>query len=297
MSRASRPVSGPYARSMFVPQSPDRVPRDQVDGGAPEATTGHARGGHPGRRAGDADQRIEFGRADLEIVAQAGVTGRPQLADGREVAGGERLRGGQHAGVLGDHVARPAERDVVEGGTAAGEEVQVDVAQRVDVGVQLREDGHRLLALRPAIVVGRPGGQLMGHARVDDDELVGRQGQRDLAPGQVAAIEEERRAGDPMRRGELIHEPGSHPDVAVLRTLADAGQRQRVHLRPRRPGEGPGRGQLQRGGRREAGALRQVGRQDAREGGERLTGPLELERRARQVVDPVVLWRADAARA
>ena len=130
---------------------------------------------------------------------------------------------------------------------------------------------------------------------MDDDELVGRQGQLDLAPGQVAAIEEERRSSDAVGDGELVHQARPHTHVAVLRALAGASEGQGIDLGSGRPGEGPRGGQLQRRRRREAGALRQIGGQHAGEGRQRLAGPFELEGGAGQVVDPVVPGAADPA--
>ena len=79
------------------------------DDAAAEAGSGQAR---PERSGGDEllDEHVELGSRDAEVVAQARVALAEQPSERVEVAVGERTCGGQHALVLGHHVA--AERIV-----------------------------------------------------------------------------------------------------------------------------------------------------------------------------------------
>ena len=144
--------------------------------------------------------------------------------------------------------------------------------------------GDRPLTVGPAgVVLRRP--ERPGHARVRHDQHeIG--GQRHGSMLERPTVQEDGRAGDAARRGELIHQAAHDSDVAVLGPLGDPGQVERVDPRTVRPGQGPGRGQLERGRRRQARRDRDRARQHTVEPAGRETGGRHLERRPGHVVDP-----------
>ncbi len=57
----------------------------------------------------------------------------------------------------------------------------------------------------------------------------------DRPPLERATVEEDGRSRHAAGRGELVHEPALHADVAVLGSLADTSETHRVHSRRHRP--------------------------------------------------------------
>ena len=76
----------------------------QIDGAAAETGSGQARPQASGQVPGNLDQPVKFGSTDLIQVAQAGVTGKHQLAKSLRPAGLEQLDGLIDAGTLFNHM-------------------------------------------------------------------------------------------------------------------------------------------------------------------------------------------------
>ena len=110
--------------------------------------------------------------------------------------------------------------------------------------MRVAQDRDRRIALGAPFVVGGAV-EPARRARMAHDELQAVR-QRDRPPIERPAIELEGRAGGPARLGELIHQPALHPDIAVLRPLADPGQVERVDVARRVTEHRPCRGELDR---------------------------------------------------
>jgi hypothetical protein len=201
-----------------------RTPRER-NRAPPEAAPRHARAEDAVGVARRFDQRVQFGTADLVVVAQAGVRGKDVVSERAEVAGVEMLLGVEHARVFAHDVAgAPVER-FRQRRAVRLEHVGRGVAQCLDVFVGvLAERGGGALALLAALVVLR-GRQLAAHARVGDHQrrLAFVELERHVFVRQRAAVQKEGVPGPPEARGELVHNPALDAGVLVLDLLAELG--------------------------------------------------------------------------
>jgi|GEM_PF-4910439 len=223
---------------------------DQGDRGPPEAAPGHACRRGAGLD-GQPHERIQLRDRDLEIVAQARVTGREDRTDPSQVTGLQRCRRGTHTGVLGHDVPQ-----------AAGGHVRHPLQQRrelgrVDVGgTPTTEDGQGRPQLLGALAVAG-GLQSTSDAGVEDQHHVPL-GQRDQPMLERAAIQQHAVVGATEDRGGLVHDPGRHPDGPVLGRPAQCGEVQRLQGETTRLAQRHGDHDLERGRGGQPRALGQV---------------------------------------
>ena len=123
----------------------DGVERRQRQGGTAEAAAGHAGGHGTGRHRGT-HRHVEFGAGDLVVVPQGTVGAGQGGADRLGLAPAEQVDHLEDPVVLGDDVARPAERDLVEVAAIEG---------RVQIARSWRRAGPARRGRRPP--VRRPG--------------------------------------------------------------------------------------------------------------------------------------------
>ena len=87
---------------------------DEGDDAAAEAGAGEAGTVHASAGECRLDERVDFGRADLVVVAHAAMRFDHQPAERRQVAALQRVGGALHAIVLRDHVAAASINPLVE---------------------------------------------------------------------------------------------------------------------------------------------------------------------------------------
>ena len=218
----------------------------QGDGAAAEAGPGHARPHRP-RVHGRGHGRVELGRRHLVVVAQGGVGGGQQRAQPVQVAGPQQRHRLQHPGVLGHHVAGPAQPGVAERLGGRLDLLRGGVAQGGDA-----EDGRGRPAGGPPVGVGAVDQPVAGPGVDHHQAQPGRlQRQRDLLGGQRPGVEEQGVPGPAEHRHHLVHHPRRHPDDLVLGPAGQPGQGGPVQGGAVQVGQGGGGGALQGGARRQ----------------------------------------------
>ena len=110
----------------------------------------------PGVGGSDLDERVEFGRDDLVVVAERCVAGCPEPPDLGEVARLECRHRGFDAHVLLDDVAAATERRLVDPSRDLRQHARRHVAERADGRLIGGERGDRRFALgAPGVVLRR----------------------------------------------------------------------------------------------------------------------------------------------
>ena len=179
--------------------------------------------------------------------------GGQQRAQPVQLAGPQQRHRLQHPGVLGHHVAGPAQPGSPSA-SAAPRPARGGVPQGGDA-----EDGRGRLAGRPPVGVGAVDQPVAGPGVDHHQAQPGRlQRQRDLLGAQRPGVQEQGVPGPAEHRHHLVHDPRRHPDDLVLGPAGQPGQGHRVQAGPVQVGQGGGGGALQGGARRQPGPGRHV---------------------------------------
>ena len=209
----SRP--GPGSHLERARRDEPHTGRQQSEHVAAEATTDDPRADRAASRR-RSTARLDGRRGDLVVVAQARVRGVEQAPERRRSRRLERRDGlAATRSFSVDDVARaPRQR--------LGQAARPSRASR-HAGCRLpaRSTGPRALA--PALVVARAGVRV-ALARVERDEPVVAQLERDRAHLQRAEVDPQRLAALAEQRGDLVQQAGLRPDPVVLDSRAELGQ-------------------------------------------------------------------------
>jgi len=223
------------------------------------------------------NQKIEFRRAILEIIHGAPVRGGHERSEALAISRIKSLNGLEHTFILADDVPRAAFRQV--GHLGGFELCHIDIPQRLD-----HHASGGLEALLAAFVVFAADESVF-HAGVDDKQAEMRR-QRDVFHRLGAAVEEHEVVLQAKNRRRLIEQAAIHADEFIFGATTEfrhlhARERERVELHEQR-----GRGDLQRGGTREARARWQRRFEPHRKTSRLGTGAREHFSDAQRVVDP-----------
>ena len=187
--------------------------------GAAESPAGHSPAVNRGLGLAGLDQAVERGHRHFVVVAQRAMRRREQRAERGRVTLLERAHGGEDALVLARHVPHARQQVLRQSRLPAGGQV----AQRGNAQRRAR----RRAFLAPPVV--GTAGVAVTHARVDHDQLDAR-GQRQLAHGERARIDEQCAVLVGQHGGQRIHDADAGAGEAVLGLLRQPRHLDRLEL-------------------------------------------------------------------
>ena len=225
----------------------DFVVGNQVDGATAEAAP-HETSAGDAEAAGLVDEEVEFGAADLVVVAQP-IVGEIHLATHLGVVVVlQSLADGLHAVGFAENIASAAVVLVGECGAECFELLPGAVAQRCHPC-----GGSHALAGGAAVVVGRSH-QLVFHAAVDQQEAIAIWIPREILIFAAAAVESHEAPLAAVHGGELVHDTAFDAYISMLCGLTDACHCHAVQMAVKEVVEGEGEAAFERCRRAHAGA-------------------------------------------
>ena len=257
----------------------DRRGPHQGHGTPPESGPGHPCTVTGRVLLGAGHHRVQLRAGDFEVVAQAGVAGVHQASQLEGVPGLHRGDGLERAGVFGDHVPGAAADHLIQAVGAGLELSRVHVPQG-----RHTEEASCGLALHPPFVVGRirqppPGSRIQHHDG-------GPWWQRHRCRLQGATIDQQRVVGLAGGGDHLVHNAAVDAHPFVFRLLPQPGHLDRLPRQAGHGSEGPGRGHLQRGRRRQPRPGRHIPDQRPVPARQRMAGALHSPGDPLQIFDP-----------
>src|SRR5215469_6549338 len=266
-------------------ESVHRSRLDQADRAAAKAPARHACANDARLRGSDLHQEVEFPAAHFVVVAQAAMRLPHQAPENAQVFGVQRADGFLRAVVFSDHMAAAGINGWIQKGTMRFQLRERNVAKRANFGQHLEQDAHAFLTLGAAAIVFT-GSNFVFHHRIANHQL---DILRELHRFELkrAAIEQERVRSTTVAGDKLIHDANAGTRKFVLGFLAQAGQFRKVTDETALVEERKADSDFDSGRGAEAGAERNVARDEKIRAVKTLPSPSERPSDAERVVAPV----------